>query len=265
MEKLNNIVIELNNQAASLQRSAEDMLRITDINKKLSAFFNLQVVSSFGPVLDLLRRTEESHPVHVYMELARLAGSLTPVSPKVLPEIPKYDHDNLASVMDHLMTTILKMLKGVSITTEYIGRPFKIVGERRDIRVCSIEREWLMSEHAIYLGIDTEALENRVDAILNDRRVKIGPPSRMKELTERRIRGIQVLPENRVTSVPIGLVHFGNRHYYQLDIMRYQGLVQDLLNDLKLEIRGIPADEIPKMKLYVHIKSEEAAQSATQG
>jgi predicted component of type VI protein secretion system len=115
-----------------------------------------------------------------------------------------------------------------------------------------------MSEHAIYIGIDTEISEMRVDAILNDRRVKIGPPSKMKELTDRRIRGIRVMPENRVANVPIGLAHFGNRFYYQLEISKYQSLAQDLLNDLKLEIRGIPAEEIPNMKLYVHVKSEEA-------
>jgi len=257
MEKLNNIVIELNNQAAALQSSAENLKKINDPVKMLSGFLNLQVVSSFGPVLGFLQKTEETHPAMIYMELARLVGALTPVSPEIIPKIPAYDHDNLAGIMNSLMTTILQMLKG-GIAPEYIERPFRIVGERRDIRECLIDREWLASEHAIYLGIDTEKSESGVDAILNDRRVKIGPPSKMKELTDRRIRGIRVLPENRIRNIPIGLAHYGNRHYYQLEITRYEEILQDLYRDLKLEIHGIPADEIPNMKLYVHIKPEEA-------
>jgi type VI secretion system protein ImpJ len=257
VEKLRNIVIELNNQSASLQGSVENLQKIDNPQKMISGFFNLQVVSSFGPVLEMLCRTEEAHPAQVYLELARLAGALTPVSPEIIPKIPKYDHGNIGEAMDVLMGTILRMLKG-GIAPEYIERPFEIDIERRDIRVCSIDQEWLMSEHAIYIGIDTEISEMRVDAILNDRRVKIGPPSKMKELTDRRIRGIRVMPENRVANVPIGLAHFGNRFYYQLEISKYQSLAQDLLNDLKLEIRGIPAEEIPNMKLYVHVKSEEA-------
>jgi type VI secretion system protein ImpJ len=256
VEKLRNIVIELNNQSASLQGSVENLQKIDNPQKMISGFFNLQVVSSFGPVLEMLCRTEEAHPAQVYLELARLAGALTPVSPEIIPKIPKYDHGNIGEAMDVLMGTILRMLKG-GIAPEYIERPFEIDIERRDIRVCSIDQEWLMSEHAIYIGIDTEISEMRVDAILNDRRVKIGPPSKMKELTDRRIRGIRVMPENRVANVPIGLAHFGNRFYYQLEISKYQSLAQDLLNDLKLEIRGIPAEEIPNMKLYVHVKSEE--------
>jgi len=245
-ERLSAISIHLNNQAAFLRKDIVE--RKGDIKsepgKILLDMMRLQIIGGSGLVLRQLQSMDETHPLCAYLELSRMVGSMGALYPDVPVDVPMYDHDNLTDVMDRLMGTIWRMLEG-GVIPEYVERSFEIKGERR---ICHIDKEWLDAELAIHLCIEADRSENEVDAILSDLRVKIGPPSRINDLLSKRERGIVCL---RMSRVPTGFQDRIGLHYYQLNLSKQHGLWDALRRDLILEIQGIPANEIPDMKIYI--------------
>jgi len=252
-ERLNNISIHLNNQAAFLRKDLVE--KKGDIKsepgKILLDMMRLQIVGASGLVLRQLQFMDETHPLLIYLELSRMVGSMGALHPDIPVDIPMYNHDNLTDVMDRLMKVVWRMLEG-SVNPEYMERSFEIKGERR---ICHIDKEWLEAELTIYLCIEADRPENEVDAILSDLRVKIGPPSRINELLSKRERGMGC---QRMGRIPTGLQDRIGFHYYQLILSRQHELWDALRRDLILEIRGIPANEIPDMKIYIHNPEDDS-------
>ena len=245
-QRIRNLAVHLGNQAAVLNREIAEKRNAlsADPATGLSLLMRLQATAAFAPVLAELQRAEEIHPFRIYLELARLAGTLSPVAEGPLPEIPPYDHRRLSPVMERLLSGIWRMLEGGGVP-EFAQRPFEIMGDRR---ICPIDREWLEGEFPAYMCIRTEAPESELDGILNDLRVKIGPASVIDTLLSERRRG---LPCQRIRRAPEGLQDRSGHHYYRVDLSRTAPFADALRRDLILEIRGLPETVLPEMKLFV--------------
>jgi type VI secretion system protein ImpJ len=249
-EELFDIAVDLNNFAANLRRSAAErrVWQSQEIERIVTGMARLQVSAGAGYVLSQMLRVGETHPYEVYLELARLAGHLCALSPKVALDVPEYDHDNLTEVMRRLIGTAKRLINPGDMPDYYPSRRFEITGDQRRVR---LDKEWIESELEMYICIDTqsqELSEQQVDQILADFRVKIGPPSAIKWLMESRVRGI---PLSRLQRIPDGLQDRRGLHYFKPDLFRSEDLLNGIRRDLSLEIRGISENVIPINLLYV--------------
>ncbi len=250
-EKIKNLVIHLNNQASYMRREVAEKkgLLSSDPAKILTTLMKVQVAASFGQVLTQLEAMDETHPLQLYLELTRLAGALAPISTEVPLDIPLYSHTNLTGAFGRLLSIIWNMLEG-GVVPEYVERSFEL---KKSLRTCRLDREWLENEYAVYLCIDSDLPENQIDTILSDLRVKIGPVSRIEELLAERRRGLIC---SRIRRVPMGLQDRTGLNYFTMDLSRKSEFWNDFQRDLMLEIRGIPSNVLPAMKLYVHVNKE---------
>ena len=90
------------------------------------------------------------HPLTAYLELCRLVGRLSIFSQERRPpDIPYYDHDDLATIFHKIKEWIILLLGRVR-DYEYEQRFF--VGEGKGMRV-SLESKWLGSDWKWFIGV----------------------------------------------------------------------------------------------------------------
>jgi len=98
------------------------------------------------------------HPFVAYTELVRIVGQLSIFSPQRRPpEIPQYDHDDLARIfywVKRQIETLLDYVRGPVYEQRYF------VGEGYGMRV-SIESRWLEPDWQWYVGVHRGTLSDR--------------------------------------------------------------------------------------------------------
>jgi len=98
------------------------------------------------------------HPLLAYTELVRIVGQLSIFSPERRPpEIPQYDHDDLARIfywVKRQIETLLDYVRGPVYEQRYF------VGEGYGMRV-SIESRWLEPDWQWYVGVHRGTLSDR--------------------------------------------------------------------------------------------------------
>lgn len=248
-EKLTNLVVHLNNQSTYIRRELTEKhsMMLADPANALTSLIRCQLTASFGLVLKQLTAMDETHPLQVYLELVRLAGGLSVLITEMPLDVPEYRHTQLTQTMERLFELIWSFLEG-GVVPEFIRRDFEL---RNNTRVCPIDLDWIESDYPVYLCIETDMTDNEVISIISDLRVKMGPPSIIDELLAERRRGISC--EN-IRKVPIGLQDRSGLHYFKLSFRDNAEFIDLFRKDLMLEVRGIPGNLLPDMKLFVHIK-----------
>ncbi len=106
----------LHSKSASLSESRSQ--RTTGLleysSSDLGSLWLLHTVNSFIPVIDHYHRVPQSHPEHLFVSLAQLAGALMTFSPSALPkDLPCYDHNNLSRTFLGLEKAIQELLRAV--------------------------------------------------------------------------------------------------------------------------------------------------------
>lgn len=257
MERIRNMVVKLNNQAAFLQKelATRRIVLISNPEKVVTYLLRLQVTGSFGLVLKQLVISGQTHPFQVYLELIRLAGNLVALSPETPLIIPDYDHDNAGQLMNKLIGDIEGMIEG-DVAVDYDERAFEFSkGGHR----CRLDKKWMHKEanevSTFYLCITADHSDDHVDKMLSHFNVKIGPPSRMQDIKRMRTQGIGC---RRIRRIPSGLPDRNGLHYYQLDFSRKSDFWEDLNRDMMLVIDGILVEDIGGMSLYVYLRKGTA-------
>jgi len=248
-EKLTNLVVHLNNQTTYIRRELTEKhsMMLADPANALTSLTRCQLTASFGFVLKQLSNMDETHPLQLYLELVRLTGGLSAIITEMPLDIPEYRHTNLAQVMDRLFELIWSMLEG-GVVPEFIERSFEL---RKSTRVCPVDLEWIDKQFPVYMCIETDMSESEVISVLSDLRVKMGPPSIIDELLAERRRGIAC---EQVKRVPMGLQDRSGLHYFKISFTDNSEFTDSFRNDQMIEIRGIPGNILPDMKLFIHIK-----------
>lgn len=248
-EKLTNLVVHLNNQTTYIRRELTEKhsMMLADPANALMSLTRCQLTASFGLVLKQLTAMDETHPLQIYLELVRLAGGLSALITEMPLDIPEYRHNQLTQVMERLFEVIWSLLEG-GVVPEFVQRDFEL---RKSTRVCPLDMEWLDKLYPVYLCIETDMTDNEVISIISDLRVKMGPPSIIDELLAERRRGISC---EKIRKIPMGLQDRSGLHYFKISFTENSEFIDRFRRDLMFEVRGIPGNLLPDMKLFVHIK-----------
>lgn len=248
-EKLTNLVVHLNNQAMYIRQELTEKHRmmLADPAKALTALMRCQITASFGLVLKQLAAMDETHPLQIYLELVRLAGGLCALITKMPLDVPEYRHTHLTQTMSRLFELIWRLLEG-GVVPEFAQRDFEL---RKNTRVCPLDLEWIEKDYPVYLCIETDMTDNELISIISDLRVKMGPPSIIGDLLAERRRGISC---KNIKRIPIGLQDRSGLHYFKLSFTDNMEFIDRFRKELMFEIRGIPGNLLPDMKLFVHIR-----------
>jgi type VI secretion system protein ImpJ len=106
----------LHSKSASLSESRSQRTSglLEYSSSDLGNLWLLHTVNSFIPLIDHYHRVPQSHPEHLFVSLAQLAGALMTFSPSALPkDLPCYDHNNLSRTFLGLEKAIQELLKAV--------------------------------------------------------------------------------------------------------------------------------------------------------
>lgn len=204
----------LSEQAVSRQvgfSSSEpgDLDRLIMLSKVLEAHAALRVVA-FAPGV---------HPRTAYLELCRIAGQLVIFEPdRRMPELPPYDHDDLATIFRQVKERIERMLARVA-ALEYEQRYFTGIGPA-SLGV-TLDPKWLESDWRWFVGaLRGEMSTEECDALLNvdGQRaarldLKLGSAGQVDHLFQMGFPGLKLI---RMDRTPRALPDKGGWLYYQV-------------------------------------------------
>lgn len=156
----------------------ERILMLHSVNAALGATWNLP--SGRG-----------IHPYAAYSELCGAAGHLAVFrSKRRLPDLPRYNHDDLAGTFFPLRA-MFSVVEG----QDYIKRPF--IGDGQRLRVL-LEPEWLGSKWAFYVGVESELSDQAVDRLLmTELDLKIASSNEVNAIFRDALQGIPLLLESQ--------------------------------------------------------------------
>lgn len=213
-----------------------DLDRLVMLSKVLEAHATLRIIA-FAPGI---------HPRSAYAELCRIAGQLAIFEPeRRMPELPLYDHDDLARIFHEVQTRIERMLSRVAALS-YEQRYFTGVGPA-SLGV-TLESKWLQSDWRWYVGVlRGEIPEEECRSLLSGNTQldwKLGSARQVDHLFKMGVPGLQLLPLDRP---PRALPDKGGWLYYQVgrenvawnDVRDTQSLAIRLRETLLLNREGL--------------------------
>lgn len=115
-------------------------------------FEQLRELNMASATLGFLATAEGVHPFWAFGELCRIVGQLAIFGfDRRLPQLPKYDHDDLGRGFYRLKQLIDSLLD-ILIEPQYRERPFVGVGLRMQV---ALEPNWLETAWELYIGVQS--------------------------------------------------------------------------------------------------------------
>jgi type VI secretion system protein ImpJ len=172
-------------------------------------FEQLRTMNEAYAPLGMLFFSQGVHPQQAYLELCRLVGRMAIFgAQRRPPELPKYDHDDLATCFWRVKQHIDALLD-IVVEPEYKERPFIGAGLRMQV---ALESAWLESGRQMFVGVQAplppEELEKLLTSGLD---MKIGSSDRVDEIFRLGRAGLRFTYANHPPrSLPVqpGLVYF---------------------------------------------------------
>jgi type VI secretion system protein ImpJ len=226
----------------------------------LDRLFMLSRLNEASAVLRVLAFALGVHPIVAYGELCRIVGQLAIFdAARRLPDLPLYDHDDLAPIFRYVKTQIERLLNSVR-DYEYEQRFFVGVGLGMQV---SLEPKWLQSDWQWYVGVsrgDLPEVECRELLSAGQLDWKLGSSRQVEILFKHRAEGLQLVPLDRP---PRALPAHRDWIYYQIsrqntawkDVQETQTLAMRLKDSLILNRESLPGER----KLMVSSRGRQAA------
>lgn len=166
-----------------------DLDRLMMLSKLLESQAALRVVA-FAPGV---------HPRVAYTELCRVAGQLAVFEQdRCQPELPLYDHDNLAGIFRDVKTRIEAML-GRVVSLDFEQRYF--VGTASATLAVTMDPKWLRTDWQCYVGVlHGEMAEEECHSLLTGNAHldwKLGSPDEVDRLFRLGLPGLELFPLER--------------------------------------------------------------------
>ena len=163
------------------------------------------------------------HPFVLFTELCRAVAYLAIFRrERRMPELPVYDHDNLA-----LCFGALKRLLEFEAGGEepYVRVPFSAQGLQMSVR---LQSEWLASSWSFYIGVEASLKSSRVTELLSEKELgmKAGSSEEVDNIYRFGRRGVRFMP---VGDAPRAFPR-ANWHYFRVDRDEAWGSVERSLN-----------------------------------
>jgi type VI secretion system protein ImpJ len=200
------------------------------------------------------------HPLMAYTELCRIVGRLSIFGPERRPpEIPPYDHDDLARIFRYIKEKIEALLSGIR-DYEYEQRYF--VGEGKGMRV-TLESKWFNAEWQWFVGVARGTVsEKDCMALLSPGALdwKLGSARQVDALFEYGAEGLHMTP---LAQAPRALPPGRDWIYYEVsrgnaawkDVLETQTLAMRLKDSLILNRQELQGQR----KLVVSVGGKQAA------
>lgn len=194
----------VNRNISLVSQEPGDLNRLMMLSELNAAYATLQVLTFASGV----------HPLVAYTELARIVGQLAIFGPQRRPpEIPHYDHDDLARIFNWVKQQIELMLEAIG-GYEYEQRFFE--GEGQGMRV-TLENKWLGPDWTWYVGVlrgdlsEKDCLAMLSPGALN---WKLGSSAQVESLFRYGQAGLQLKP---ATQAPRALPPSRDWIYYEVN------------------------------------------------
>jgi type VI secretion system protein ImpJ len=172
------------------------------------------------------------HPLTAYTEMCRIVGRLAIFgSERRVPDLPRYDHDDLARIFRRVKELIELLLGGVR-DYEYEQRFF--LGEGKGMRV-TIESKWLGPDWQWFVGVQRGSLsEKECLALLSPGELdwKLGSARQVDSLFEFGAGGLQLTP---LPQAPRALPP--SRDWLYFEVSRQNEAWKDVLQTQTLAMR----------------------------
>ncbi len=174
----------------------------------------LQAVNPAASVLRVLANSRGIHPLTLYVELARLAGTLDLLHPNrhSKPTSP-YDHENLGGIFFELKRRILNAVDGLQ-RAPY--RQTMFVGNENGMQL-TIERSQFATSRRWFIGIHKGNIEaDLLHQIMSTGQLdwKLGSVGQVEKLFASRAPGLEL---KRCSNIPASLPKSGEWVFYQVD------------------------------------------------
>jgi type VI secretion system protein ImpJ len=157
-------------------------------------YFMLSHLNESYAALHLLTQADGVHPFAMYVELCRLVGKLAIFGKSMRPpEIPKYDHDNLAYIFKWVRDRIAADLV-LEVQQTYEQRYFERMGVLMRV---TLKQEWLQSGWDWYVGVRSSDLAPNGSRVLLEPGTlnwKLGSDREVESIFQRGRQGVRVTP-----------------------------------------------------------------------
>lgn len=181
------------------------------IGADLGKFALVAAISTHLPMLQHLSRIEQVHPESLYSALVRLAGQLLMlVPPGESQDLPSYQHENLSATFEALDKRIRSIIEGVT-PTRYVTIPLDSSGD--NVWVGRVPESRLFASAQFFVMASGDLPEDQVRNLV-PHQVKIGSPSKLKEIVAAAMPGVKLYHTPRPpTSLPMKI----GTQYFRLD------------------------------------------------
>lgn len=185
----------------------------------VSLFWLLNALNTYQPVLADLKLHPGRHPEQVYLELAKLAGSLLTFSLEHdIERIPAYRHEQLEAVFPPLMSTISTLLEA-SLPSRVVALVLEASGANR--WKVSLDDPRLRDPDGVdfYLSVRSRLSVAQLQSQF-PRLCKVGTPDDVDQLVNAALDGVPLRPLNHVpAAIPLRL----ENQYFALDLGHPKG------------------------------------------
>jgi len=160
--------------------------------RDVERMFMLSELNSASTTLAVLAFARGVHPLVAYTELCRIVGQLSIFGKtRRPPEIPRYDHDDLAGIFHYIKQQIELLLDAIP-DYEFEQRPF--IGEGLGMQV-RLEARWLGADWDWYIGVSRGSLtQDECRQMLADLNWKIGATHMVDRIFRERRKGLELKP-----------------------------------------------------------------------
>ena len=203
----------------------------------LDRLLMLMVLNEAYAKLGVMTFAAGVHPYPAYTELCRILGSLSIFGKtRRPPEIPRYDHDDLARIFYYVKSQIELLMDSVK-DFQYEQRFFVGVGKGMQV---SLEAKWLNASWDWFVGVDRGTLtdqECRQLLSAADSEWKLGSSRQVEILFRTRAQGIHLEPmEHTPRALPSQrnwiYYHVGRKDAAWKDVQETQTLAMRLKESL---------------------------------
>ncbi|KJH86259.1 type VI secretion protein [Pseudomonas fluorescens] len=184
----------------------------------VSVFWLLNALNTYQPVLADLKAYPQRHPEQVYLELAKLAGSLLTFSLEHdIDKIPTYRHEQLETVFPPLMRCISTLLEA-SLPSRVIALALENSANRWQVKLNDArlrEPEGADFYLSVRCRLPAAQLQDQFPRLC-----KVGAPADVDELINAALDGVPLKPLSQVpAAIPLRL----ENQYFALDLGHPKG------------------------------------------
>jgi type VI secretion system protein ImpJ len=160
--------------------------------RDVERLFMLSELNAASAALGVMAFARGVHPFLAYTELCRIVGQLSIFGKtRRLPDIPRYDHDDLARIFYYIKQQIDLLLDAIP-EYEFEQRPF--IGEGLGMQV-RLESRWFGTSWDWYVGVSRGSLtEGELRTLLSELAWKLGSSRQVDILFSQRREGLDLTP-----------------------------------------------------------------------